>query len=91
MKLVYKDGTPMRKVRIKALEELYKPIFSINNKWFYFDIIKAEDRGLLQDRQRRGPRAGSTRGRDHCTVCRLFTACAGAHSHCTQATSPPLI
>lgn len=43
MKLVNKDGTQMRKVRIKALEELYKPIFSINNKWFYFDIIKAEN------------------------------------------------
>lgn len=43
MKLVYKDGTPMRKVSSKALEELYKPIFSINNKWFYFDIIKTED------------------------------------------------
>jgi len=41
--LVYKDGKPMRKVKIKALEELYKPIFCINNKWFYFDIIKAED------------------------------------------------
>ena len=41
--LVYKDGKPMRKVKIKALEELYKPIFSINNNWFYFDIIKAED------------------------------------------------
>lgn len=43
MKLVYKDGTPMKKVCSKILEELYKPIFTINNKLFYFDIIKAED------------------------------------------------
>lgn len=43
MKLVYKDGTPIRKVYSKVLEELYKPIFSINNKRFYFDIIKVED------------------------------------------------
>ena len=43
MKLVYKDGTPIRKVYSKVLEELYKPIFRINNKRFYFDIIKVED------------------------------------------------
>ena len=41
--LVYKDGKPMRKVKIKGLEELYKPIFIINNKWFCFDITKVED------------------------------------------------
>ena len=52
--LLYKDGKPMRKVKIKSLEELYKPIFSINNKWFYFDIIKSEDAIFSRRNEYRG-------------------------------------
>jgi hypothetical protein len=43
MKLMYKNGTPMRKYKSQILEELYKPAFSINNGLFYCDIIKTKD------------------------------------------------